>query len=778
VYGEYQTASMTIFNYVDDTYDTGCSLKIVASKSRKIVGDFNNKWGELKFRFEILNNGLGKDHPARYKKFGLTKTEFAELMDSIREATSNSNRYIDNSTIKRRAYDTDLVMGFRVSKKTGANNILISIMNSHTDYSFCPIPAMVFETYFRRQLESMIITMINFESLFDNSRIMLENQEFMKIQIQQSQSIIAGINQAIEKFGGNTILGTVENRPDNSDLPLPEIKPNINDNYSESDIVEVLKLNDDHSEIIDQNDDTCNTSEKLKDAWIGIDEVCPVDEVQETKNLLNDFENNLGANLDSIELDVNPKRLDVEALPTTTIQRGKIHSRFKKDGVGIELFENMISDFRGDKTVEILKGAHDVMKSIIGCETLPGIIEEDFICLYYMCTLAWQKERVGNIKNGYMDRHIVNHYTINTTAPTSSLIDSAYEFIAIVAYLQTLINFDRQQNAGKDVNRKIVVLNFIYDIFSPLFYSVLAYSGINNFNIVVGVIKTKLKSFIEDGYFKKYDEYLKENSMAKININNCDKHITEVLNDITTINLQNKIDICHKSNMLFADKQIVLPYDNNLNLEQIYKIIKFEAENLPSNQHMDFKQFVGICHNFKITKEDEAFDFLRTTYTSMGNVDLSILDGPIVEPPNITNPQTLPPPTNFNNDQKITTKKSISGPYRYLKAYSKDNKNMEAIANENMLRPFMDWLQQFDVTKDFDVKTFPFNISEFPRITLSALMCWTPETNLRNNITKNYIQYKYDVENNPHTWQDIINMLNEKNEELLEVKTQNWFESI
>jgi len=760
VYDEYQTASMTIFSHLDERYDTKGALKIVATKTRKIVGErapYN--WGELKFRIEIENRSLDKNHSARYKKITFTKGEFTELLDSLNQACLNPNRYIDKSSIKRRSYNTDLLLSFRVSEKLNENCVLWAIMHSHHDFSVCPIPALLFETFFKRQLEHLIYTMITFEATFDNNRILLENQEYMNTQIKQNKQIIELYNkpQIINPSQYLIKQELVSNDLENNFEDLPSIEPDAKQIEQICDIKPEEnnnQLEDPPPENNSQLDENVPPTDKIQDVWIGDDTICPPEDVQQTKNLIDDFASNLEKNIDKIELDVNPKRLDVEELPPTTIQHGKIYTTFKQNGIGVEWFENIIKD--NFRNINLASRCQDCLSNLLNEDLLQGMIPEDKKFIKYITNLSAFKNVYKALMGQYDNTHDCFYYNFATASPSKNLIDLVYELVAIMSYMNVMVTFDQQQNDNTSVHKRMQILNLMYSAYSATIYSVLAWLGNSNEKAILAEIKTRLKYLIDEGYFKIHDRYFEDYDMAKIKSEDCHKYIEEFWN----ISRGLKVDTFELAQKLYDEKYCVLQYDTQCSEEQIYDCIKFETFCDRINAPYNFDDYKQIIQKTKIGFDSDFEIYLRRHYTTMGNVDLSALNN---------NKSTAK-----NNKQPEPNKKrfrqQISGPYRYLKKLIDDGIR---VVSDKYKDQFMDYLKNFDCEKDFDFNNFPFRIQEFPSITLAALYLWKPQSQKLN-----YLEYIKLVESSPHKWKDWVNIINENKKNNNIDNNENWFEYV
>lgn len=772
VFGDYQIASMVIFSYVDERYNTKCQLRIVASKTRKI-GDKVYNWGELKFRIEIENKSLEHGHPARYKKVSMSKSELTEFLDSIRQASNDQNRYQGGVSVKRRIYDVDLIMGFRISNKDNGHNVLWTIMNSATDYSMCPIPSMVFETYFRRQLEDMIITMISFEAQFDNSRILLENQEYMKLQVNQTDQMM----QYLSKL--QSIPQNYSSDYDEQPTPVQQITRPEKTEYDSEDVSNILGSDissvsfnetpsfDDGEEKIKQGPSNAsidpNPGERLQEDWRGNVEICKPEDVESTKNIIADFSASL-LNLDEVELDVNPKRLEKnEGITPAKINPGPLHKHFIETGEGVELFQRLCKESM--KHFEMATLSQAEFSKIIGEKCIPEMLDEDEKYIFYLTNLFSRRNLVNyqNNPKSVTDNHILI-YGKSIKNITTSLTESSYEMLAILAYLHTMVELDRTQNSDDGVIAKILVLNYIYAVFSPMFVSVLGAVGDSNSENILKNVNYKLQTLIEAGFFKKYEEYLSEREMTKIWPKDCEKHISEIWERIKYLEKQQMIDVTILSNNLFQTNRIVcLGYDNKFSKEHINNIIRFESyfERPQPGEMYNFDEYKKASSYYGLEYGSEVEMYIRKMYTNMGEIDLSALDSVING--NIPNPQ----PKQKKETNKL--KNTIVGPQRYLKSIIEKQPQILGTMNP---KDFLEKLKLCDMDEDFDLKNFPFNIRELPKEILEAFYFWKPRSN-----PTSYLEYVELIKNSPHTWKDLINIMCES-EEVKSIAVDDWFGAV
>jgi hypothetical protein len=202
---------------------------------------------------------------------------------------------------------------------------------------------------------------------------------------------------------------------------------------------------------------------------------------------------------------------------------------------------------------------------------LPGITENDKKSSLYFSKTLFTTIFYSHINGGSIPPSVPTiKYRVDFNKVQDLNNELAYDLLIILLYLKIFRNKVSDKEESSSLNKSIVYIG------ARCFTDILAFSFLENMNVksLSSMVAARLKYFNDHGFFDSYNQILERCSCNKITENEMLSAVDEVITKI--IGTSEFIDEIHK--FFYTKGQLILPYDNDLTMEQITgDFIRFES---------------------------------------------------------------------------------------------------------------------------------------------------------------------------------------------------------
>jgi len=710
--GEYENASMVLITHEDKDYSNS-TFKLVCNKSRKKMDNGSySKWGDLNFRFEIMNKDMTYGSNGNYRCVNMTRSDFLSWMLSLQDALRNPDVYKNQVVVKRRFKKNDFIIKFAVSEKLNCNAILMCILTKQSVFSKIGITGLLFNQ-FMLQLGKMAVDILNFELSFDNSILLYKNNQNseyqssqMEIQTKQNAEIIkllsfGTMNTSVEKEN-NVIPQYIEKENEEKTIELDETSfenevGNIGDDI-EPDIEKEEIKND--NEILEMNNH--------------------IFEEEDIENI--ELEKIFELRQEDID---NPKEITKnETFDETTLMKVS-----KLNEHGIEVFSKVFKEAQKGKIIQE-KGLDIYFNDILGENNfyLPSCKESDVISLSYLSQFQFSnilvQYGIDKEMTKYIDIPLV--YKIEDYDYSYDMKRNIFDLIAIYTYMVRYSKSFKIRLTDSLENKEIFTRCFRL-IFEPVY---MTYLNSTDFDKnLEDVVFQHYKNLDKIDFFKDWNDKFLELDLAlpsDEDIKLCIEELKEYVQHIKGMTAK----MIHDK--YYEKETIKLPYKNKFKQEHINEIVNMECF-LSGEKNITEKVINSGYKAFDISPNKEMIEYFKKIYIPSNKENEAVLDKLIV-------------------DTKIDKNSSL---YRYVDKYlEKDWKHKKEL---------LAFIKEID-EDNLSLSKLPdyMNIHSIPDDILIALNIWKPKDDIRIK------QFSYLIEQVKNSWQtktDIISdyMLSKEN---------------
>jgi len=203
-------------------------------------------------------------------------------------------------------------------------------------------------------------------------------------------------------------------------------------------------------------------------------------------------------------------------------------------------------------------------------DSLPGIFESDLKSIHYYSKLIFMTSVQNYSKNTQPIPTSIPILKYNPTNINSHNIDLAYDLLMIAIYIRLMKTKLESKVQDSSLNKSLLylILRNFTDVFT--------FSFLDNkdSSIIINNVVDRFKYFSSKGFFKKFEEILSQYNLSNVNEIEIKNFLKECMIKVIGQNKTQYINELHTKD--YDDDRVKLPYLNELNLEQINKLIKDE----------------------------------------------------------------------------------------------------------------------------------------------------------------------------------------------------------
>jgi len=287
---------------------------------------------------------------------------------------------------------------------------------------------------------------------------------------------------------------------------------------------------------------------------------------EDMTNILNDFDNFLGKDMENIVVDdLTSKAVLEEKKVKNEVISSFITKTLSND---MSILETMLTSAstRPDPMICLFEGFRRSMNLDENFSFLPLISMENLKSFLYISKL-YHDFYLNSYINGSSipSGFFILKYKINDISKINEINKQlAYDILLISAYMK--IFRSRVESRDPDANKNGALFQLrIRTFLDPLVYSILEHI---DSKIINSIISSNFEKYEQLGFFNYYQKILEENNFEKVNINDIRQFCIELdekilSRDVLSINIEDRHDI------LFQNGILRIKRDNNLSIEQI-----------------------------------------------------------------------------------------------------------------------------------------------------------------------------------------------------------------
>ena len=297
-------------------------------------------------------------------------------------------------------------------------------------------------------------------------------------------------------------------------------------------------------------------------------------ELKQTKEILDELDSFLGENMENI---IVPELVD-EKIETKTekeiiLNDNNIINVFDS----IENIEELLSScVTSDDMIEpIFSRFIEKLNTDESFQFLPSISENEIKSYKYLSKLLYLNQ-LNDYFNGKKDIPQIRFLIYKPKEKYDINISLAFDLFTVMIYLRLFIQklSSREYNPVKNKTLFYILYRYVFDMLSISFIQ-----NIETIQIKTCVME-RFKNFENSKFFDNFNEILKNYGINKISINEFSNLVDKFLKILLDNDSLNSIEYTHndiyKNGKEIDEIEVKIPFNNNLSLEQMLKLINFD----------------------------------------------------------------------------------------------------------------------------------------------------------------------------------------------------------
>jgi|GEM_PF-4701676 len=297
-------------------------------------------------------------------------------------------------------------------------------------------------------------------------------------------------------------------------------------------------------------------------------------ELKQTKEILDELDSFLGENMENI---IVPELVD-EKIETKTekeiiLNDNNIINVFDS----IENIEELLSScvISDDMIEPIFSRFIEKLNTDESFQFLPSISESEIKSYKYLSKLLYLNQ-LNDYFNGKKDIPQIRFLIYKPKEKYDINISLAFDLFTVMIYLRLFIQklSSREYNPVKNKTLFYILYRYVFDMLSISFIQ-----NIETIQIKTCVME-RFKNFENSKFFDNFNEILKNYGINKILINEFSNLVDKFLKILLDNDSLNSIEYTHndiyKNGKEIDEIEVKIPFNNNLSLEQMLKLINFD----------------------------------------------------------------------------------------------------------------------------------------------------------------------------------------------------------
>jgi hypothetical protein len=297
-------------------------------------------------------------------------------------------------------------------------------------------------------------------------------------------------------------------------------------------------------------------------------------ELKQTKEILDELDSFLGENMENI---IVPELVD-EKIETKTekeiiLNDNNIINVFDS----IENIEELLSScvISDDMIEPIFSRFIEKLNTDESFQFLPSISENEIKSYKYLSKLLYLNQ-LNDYFNGKKDIPQIRFLIYKPKEKYDINISLAFDLFTVMIYLRLFIQklSSREYNPVKNKTLFYILYRYVFDMLSISFIQ-----NIETIQIKTCVME-RFKNFENSKFFDNFNEILKNYGINKILINEFSNLVDKFLKILLDNDSLNSIEYTHndiyKNGKEIDEIEVKIPFNNNLSLEQMLKLINFD----------------------------------------------------------------------------------------------------------------------------------------------------------------------------------------------------------